>query len=191
VTDEQIIKAFEEIDYAKPETIRYGSPVPPTFVLASLKRQKVENKEIWEERCRIYKTLKETQAQVREYRKAYNDTQAEIERLKNLVDGMSVYFPSCIDCDGKTTVGVRTDKCVYLEDDTNYCAKRGIDNISRILKENETLEIILYTDRKTNNFIFSIFCTNKIFLGLKESFLCSQAESTICTIITTNNASLG
>ena len=42
----------------------------------------IENGEIWEERCRIYENLKETQAQVREYRKAYTDAQAENERYK-------------------------------------------------------------------------------------------------------------
>ncbi len=60
----------------------------------------------------------------------------EVELLQEMVDTMSDYFPCCIDCEGKTVFGERTDKCVYLIDNTNYCAKRGIENIARILKEN-------------------------------------------------------
>ena len=66
--------------------------------------------------------------------------QAEIERLKALVDEMSDYFPACIGCEGKTTLGERTDECVYLIDNTEYCAKRGIENIGRIMKENTALK---------------------------------------------------
>ena len=63
---------------------------------------------------------------------------AEIERLKNLVETMSDYFPACINCEGKTPLGERTDKCVYLIDDTEYCTKRGIENIAHIVKENKS-----------------------------------------------------
>ncbi len=47
MTDNEIITAFEEINYGAPETIRYGSPVPPTFVLACLKRLVMENDELF------------------------------------------------------------------------------------------------------------------------------------------------
>lgn len=33
MTDDKIIKSFEQIDYIHPETVKYSSPVPPTFVL--------------------------------------------------------------------------------------------------------------------------------------------------------------
>lgn len=64
----------------------------------------------------------------------------ENERLQALVDEMSGYFPTCIGCEGKTTLGERADKCVYLVDDTEYCAKRGIRNIANIMKKNEALK---------------------------------------------------
>ena len=60
-----------------------------------------------------------------------NRQKAEIGRLQVLVDEMSGYFPSCINCEGKTTLGERTDKCVYVFDDYDfdYCTRRGLDNI--------------------------------------------------------------
>ena len=71
-----------------------------------------------------------------------NLQKAEIERLKVLVDEMSGYFPSCINCEGKTTLGERTDKCVYVLDDYDfdYCIRRGIDNIHAIEAENHSLK---------------------------------------------------
>ncbi|MBQ2388956.1 MAG: hypothetical protein II305_02765 [Clostridia bacterium] len=60
--------------------------------------------------------------------------------MKELVDEMSDYFPACIGCEGKTEFGERTDKCVYLIDNTNYCAKRGIANIASTIKENRELK---------------------------------------------------
>lgn len=64
----------------------------------------------------------------------------EIERLQALVDEMSGYFPTCIGCEGKTTLGERTDECVYLIGNTEYCAKKGIENIGRIMRENRELK---------------------------------------------------
>ena len=74
------------------------------------------------------------------YKMHYDNAQAEIERLKALVDEMSDYFPACIDCEGKTTLGERTDECVYLIGNTEYCAKKGIENIGRIMRENRELK---------------------------------------------------
>lgn len=68
------------------------------------------------------------------------DKDAEIEKLQTLVNEMSDYFPACIDCEGKTTLGERTDKCVYEIDNTNYCTKRGIANIASIRNENRELK---------------------------------------------------
>lgn len=82
------------------------------------------------------------------YKMHYDKAQAEVERLKALVDEMSVYFPTCIGCEGKTTLGERTDKSVYLVDDTEYCAKRGISNIANIMKENEALKTEIELLRK-------------------------------------------
>ena len=69
-----------------------------------------------------------------------NRLQAEKEELQELVNEMSDYFPACIGCEGKTEDGVRTDKCVFLIDKTNYCVKRGISNIVAIRKENAELK---------------------------------------------------
>lgn len=71
-----------------------------------------------------------------------NRQKAEIERLKVLVDEMGSYFPSCINCEGKTPLGERTDKCVYVLDDYDfdYCTRRGIDNIHAIEAENHSLK---------------------------------------------------
>lgn len=68
-----------------------------------------------------------------------NRQKAEIEELQELVETMGDYFPACIDCEGKTPLGERTDKCVYEIDNTNYCTKRGITNIVAIQKENREL----------------------------------------------------
>lgn len=69
-----------------------------------------------------------------------NRQKAEIEQLQTLVNEMSDYFPACIGCEGKTTLGERTDKCVYEIDNTNYCTKRGITNIVSIRNENRELK---------------------------------------------------
>ena len=68
------------------------------------------------------------------------EQKAENERLKELVDDMGDYFPACINCEGKTEFGERTDKCVYLIDNSNYCTKRGITNIIAISNENRKLK---------------------------------------------------
>ena len=74
-----------------------------------------------------------------------NRQKAEIERLQELVNDMGDYFPACINCEGKTEFGERTDECVYLIDNTNYCTKRGITNIVAIQKENRSLKEELKT----------------------------------------------
>ena len=69
-----------------------------------------------------------------------NRQKEEIKKLQDLVDEMMGFFPACIGCEGKTEIGERTDKCVYMLGDTTYCVKRGIENIYRIMKENELLK---------------------------------------------------
>lgn len=69
-----------------------------------------------------------------------NRQEKKMAELQELVDEMNSYFPACIDCEGKTKEGVRTDKCVYMIDNTNYCTKRGIKNISAIRNENRELK---------------------------------------------------
>ena len=69
-----------------------------------------------------------------------NRLNKKLKELQELVNEMSDYFPSCIGCEGKTEDGVRTDKCVFLIDKTNYCVKRGISNIVAIRKENAELK---------------------------------------------------
>ena len=66
--------------------------------------------------------------------------EAKYKELQELVNDMGGYFPACIECEGKTPLGERTDKCVYMLDNTNYCTKRGISNIVAIQKENRSLK---------------------------------------------------
>lgn len=73
------------------------------------------------------------------------EQKAENEGLQTLVNDMGDYFPACINCEGKTPLGERTDKCVYLIDNTNFCTKRGISNIIAIQKENRLLKENLET----------------------------------------------
>lgn len=81
-----------------------------------------------------------------------NRQEKKMTELQELIDEMSDFFPACIDCEGKTKEGVRTDKCVYMIDNTNYCTKRGIKNISAIKNENRELkaEIEQLTKDKEN-----------------------------------------
>lgn len=72
---------------------------------------------------------------------------AEIKRLQKLIDDMGQFFPGCIDCEGKTEFGERTDKCVYLTDTGNYCIERGIKNIIAMEHENLRLKEGLKTAR--------------------------------------------
>ena len=74
------------------------------------------------------------------FEEIFSHQKAQIKELQELVDTMGDYFPACINCEGKTEFGERTDKCVYLIDDTNYCTKRGIANIVAIQKENRKLK---------------------------------------------------
>ena len=58
----------------------------------------------------------------------------DYEELLELLEDMGQFFPSCIDCEGKTPIGERTDKCVYsrlsvIDEGKVYCIKRGIKNI--------------------------------------------------------------
>lgn len=69
--------------------------------------------------------------------------QTKVEQLQELVHEMSNYFPCCNNCEGKTTIGERTDECIYEIDSTNYCTKRGLKNIVGIQKENEQLKVEL------------------------------------------------
>ena len=69
-----------------------------------------------------------------------NRLEAEKKELQELVDDMGDYFPACIDCEGKTPLGERTDKCVYKLNNTNYCTKRGIATIFSIRNENRELK---------------------------------------------------
>ena len=64
-----------------------------------------------------------------------SETLTWIEKLVKTCADMSGSLPCCIDCDGKTVVGERTETCVYgIEsyDGTIYCASRGIENTIRL-----------------------------------------------------------
>ena len=68
--------------------------------------------------------------------KYINENAIEEYELREFVDEMSSYFPCCIGCEGKTTTGERTEKCVYALTDpmtnVDYCIKRGIENIAKL-----------------------------------------------------------
>lgn len=74
------------------------------------------------------------------------------DELVDLIEELSSFFPCCLNCEGKTVIGERTDKCVYAigrtPDDILYCADRGIKNILDIQKENKMLKEQL---QKENN----------------------------------------
>jgi hypothetical protein len=63
-----------------------------------------------------------------------------LKELGRLVSELSDYFPCCDDCGGKTTLGERTDECVYETgglDGVVYCAKRGLKNVVRYREQYE------------------------------------------------------
>lgn len=88
ITDTEIIKALEYcVNVKSCNECNKPNPRPCTVIetkdiLDLFNRQKAENKEIWEERNRIYNNLEETKAEVRDYQKICSKQQAEIERLE-------------------------------------------------------------------------------------------------------------
>lgn len=71
--------------------------------------------------------------------------QEDYQKLLEFAEDMASFFPSCIDCEGKTPIGERTDKCVYAklsltDEERVYCVKRGIKNILKIQDENRLLK---------------------------------------------------
>ena len=71
------------------------------------------------------------------------DALAWLKEQNRLIEELSSNIPCCDNCDGKTTLGERTDKCVYeIEgfDSVLYCAKRGIENCFGYRKKIEELE---------------------------------------------------
>lgn len=48
---------------------------------------------------------------------AYEDTGLEPEEIRDSIGGIS---PICVQCDGKTSDGIVTEKCVYPDDITKY-----------------------------------------------------------------------
>ena len=61
--------------------------------------------------------------------------QTENEELREVIDDMSSYFPCCTNCEGKVD-GLFNDKCINLINH-EFCAKKGLENIAQILRENE------------------------------------------------------
>jgi hypothetical protein len=131
------MKALDDIVYiySKDATTINGMRVVTLFenALDLINRQKAEIEKLNVE-------LVGMRGACESYKMHYDNAQAEIEKLQALVDEMSGYFPSCIACEGKTTLGERTDECVYLIGNTEYCAKKGIENIGRIMRENRELK---------------------------------------------------
>ena len=71
------------------------------------------------------------------------DALAWLKEQNRLIDELSSNIPCCDNCEGKTTLGERTDKCVYeIEgfDSVIYCAKRGIENCFGYRKKIDELE---------------------------------------------------
>lgn len=66
-----------------------------------------------------------------------------LKEQNRLIEELSDHIPCCDNCEGKTVIGERTDKCVYeIEgfDSVLYCAKRGIANCFGYRKKIEELE---------------------------------------------------
>ena len=58
-------------------------------ILQIIENQQADEKELWEERNRIYKSLKETNAELEKYRKAYTTAQAEIDDFKAEIERLN------------------------------------------------------------------------------------------------------
>ena len=91
LTDNEIIKALEDAIHLGDSPIGeyFGTHIDKKTLADTLdliNRQKAEKKELWEERNRIYESLKETKAELKEYRTAYVNAQAEIERLEHQLE---------------------------------------------------------------------------------------------------------
>ena len=66
-----------------------------------------------------------------------------VKEQNRLIRELSDNIPCCDNCEGKTVLGERTDKCVYeIEgfDSVLYCAKRGIENCFGYRRKIEELE---------------------------------------------------
>ena len=85
------------------------------------------------------------------------DATAWLKEQNRLISELSDNIPCCDNCEGKTTLGERTDKCVYeIEgfDSVIYCAKRGVENcfgyrkkIEELEEENAELRLVLENTR--------------------------------------------
>lgn len=135
MTDKEIIKALE---CCRPKTNRNCGNCPAydlgDFCAAELKskafdlinRQQAEYEELWKERNRIYESLKETNAELEEYRKAFINAQAEIEDLKKVdIDEYASEYDNKIKAEAvkefaealktyKARVGYEWDKDLYV-----------------------------------------------------------------------------
>ena len=79
-----------------------------------------------------------------------DDALAWLQEQNRLIAELSDHIPCCDNCEGKTTLGERTDKCVYeIEgfDSVIYCAKRGIENCFGYRKRIEELEQQLKSEK--------------------------------------------
>ncbi len=82
------------------------------------------------------------------------DALAWLKEQNRLIEELSSNIPCCDNCEGKTVLGERTDKCVYeIEgfDSVLYCAKRGIENCFGYRKKIKELEAELFELRQTPN----------------------------------------
>lgn len=55
---------------------------------------------------------------------------AEIDELREVVDGFMDFVPTCTHCDGKTSDGERTEHCLYdidYNESIIYCGKKAIE----------------------------------------------------------------
>lgn len=61
-----------------------------------------------------------------------------IEKLVELCSDLSDNLPCCIDCDGKTKLGERTENCLFgikSLDGKIYCASRGVENMAKLAEQ--------------------------------------------------------
>ena len=110
-------------------------------------KSQAENKELWEERNRIYESLKETKADLEEYRKGYTDAQAEIERLQNTLDDVLDREPVLVERSEKYAKAEAINE--FAEEFEKRCisggiypafVKRQLNDVKKEMTENDFKE---------------------------------------------------
>ena len=95
IKPEDVMRALEHCaNYKRQEVSCIGCPLYGKcdvntlegLALSLLREKDAERKELWEERCRIYESMREWEEECKKYRDALREKDAEIERLEKEVE---------------------------------------------------------------------------------------------------------